>query len=1407
MQDLTVKRPRFRFDPIRFKRDLIVLCGIALNVALSAVVQTFELPIYLDTIGTIIIAWICGPLASIAAAIISNLICMLFSRMILYFTIVNIIIVISVSSMFHKRIFQKKLGALIFWITTSLVGGVLGGLIGWSINSVISVNFVSVPFVDNLVNSMKLDKFTAFMLMNIVVNLVDKGIMTIAVLIAIRFIPLKLIESIRNIGYTIDTEHFDLHIQHRKLIIMLSVEAFALVAVCAWISVALYTSNARRERIETAIGAAQQVADAVDPRLVDIYLTRGHEAQSYDEVKSVLQSIRDNTQYLDYVYIYKIAEDGCHVVFDTVPEGEEEFQPGELIDFDASFLPYIQTLLDGGELEPLESDDTYGWLLTLYKPILDLDGNCVAYAGVDVSMQNLRDYVEDFLLRVILIASGFLVLSLAAGMRVSEIYHKVIQHQYEVIKESKDEAELANQAKSSFLANMSHEIRTPINAVLGMNEMILRESEDPSVLEYSENVKTASNTLLGIVNDILDFSKIEAGKMEILPVEYDLSSVINDLVNMIRTRADDKGLILELEFDETTPKLLHGDEVRIKQVITNILTNAVKYTEKGSVTFRIGYERIPEEADGVYLIISVSDTGIGIKQEDISKLFSEFERIEEKRNRNIEGTGLGMNITKSLLEMMDSRLDVESVYGKGSTFSFRLKQKVIRWEELGDYESAYRASIASHKRYKEKFSAPDAVVLVVDDTPMNLAVFKSLLKRTSVQIDTAGSGDECLALVAAKKYDIIFLDHMMPKKDGIETLNEMRASEDGLNRQTPTVCLTANAISGAREQYIAAGFDDYLTKPIDADKLEKTLIKFLPKEKLEAPSEGSYTAPVKPLGVPTVLIVDDDPAICSLAAGILSKSFRVESCNSAAETPQRVKTLMPDLVLLDINLGEMTGFDVLRLLREEPETSQVPIMFITGESDEDAEIKGFRVGAADFVRKPFLPEALLQRAQRIITLDHLQRDLRGEVRHQAIRAEHITREMMLALSKAVDAKDRYTSGHSERVAAYSAEIARRMGKSESEQTRIYEMGLLHDIGKIGVPGEIINKTTKLLDEEFEQIKRHTITGSEILGLINEMPELASGARSHHERYDGHGYPDGLKGTDIPESARIICLADSYDAMTSMRTYSKAKEQSAVRAEIERCAGTQFDPEIAKILLDMIDEDKNFIMKERTADINVWKENRLWNYLDEPQASEESEVERAEASLPDWLRGVAEIDLDAGMRYCGSEETYIETLAIYAKNAPDSADEIETLWRSGDAANTTVKVHAIKSLSRTIGAEKIGALAEKLELAGKAGETETLASELDGLLARIRALCSALSPLCPSQETAENENLPLISDEELSEAYENLREFAENMDAGSAAYVFSYLAGFRIPQGECERVENIKRAINGFDWDKVNELLK
>lgn len=393
-------------------------------------------------------------------------------------------------------------------------------------------------------------------------------------------------------------------------------------------------------------------------------------------------------------------------------------------------------------------------------------------------------------------------------------------------EKAKDEAVRANEAKSLFLSNMSHEIRTPINAVLGMNEMILRECTDRQLLSYAANIQSSGKTLLFLINDILDMSKIESGKMEIVEVEYSPEDLIMDLWNVIFLRAQEKGLSINFSIDETLPKTLYGDDVRIKQIVTNLLTNAVKYTPQGGIAMNVKYERKSEGE--ILLIISVRDTGMGIRKEDMGKLFESFQRLDEEKNRNIEGTGLGMNITMSLLKLMDGEMNVESEYGKGSEFCVTIPQKIICDEPVGDFETIRKRRGDSLSRKMQSFEAPRANVLVVDDNSMNLTVFKSLLKRTGMNITTADSGKRCLELVKKEPYHIIFMDHMMPEMDGIETLHEIRKLSDFPNEDTPVIVLTANALSGAREGYLKEGFADFLTKPIDGDLLELTVRKYLP---------------------------------------------------------------------------------------------------------------------------------------------------------------------------------------------------------------------------------------------------------------------------------------------------------------------------------------------------------------------------------------------------------------------------------------------------------------------------------------------------------------------------------------------------------------------------------------------------
>ncbi len=464
-----------------------------------------------------------------------------------------------------------------------------------------------------------------------------------------------------------------------------------------------------------------------------------------------------------------------------------------------------------------------------------LEGGCGIIIAVSWRIIDGSETVKYYVIPEMIIAMGFILLSLVSArilISLNEQQNNKLLNAIAKEKRSQEEALAANTAKSTFLANMSHEVRTPINAILGMNEMILREEKDIAIRGYSENIRIAGNSLLSLVNDVLDISKIESGKLEISENEYELSSLVSDCCNMLATRAHEKGLELRVECDGTIPQKLLGDEPHIRQVIVNLLTNAVKYTEKGTVTLAVSGE---QENAVIRLRFSVLDTGIGISAEDQKRLFSQFQRFDLSRNRNIEGTGLGLALVKKLSELMKASITVYSAPGEGSEFVFEVPQKVVSSVPCGEIRIDYSGSSAAD--HKHSFEAPDARILVVDDLPVNQLVIINLLKDTRMQMDTADSGVKCLEAAARKHYDLILMDHMMPEMDGIETYHRLRADKMSLSCDTPVIMLTANALAGMRDEYINEGFADYISKPVRGDKLEEVISRNLPEDLVLEPQE------------------------------------------------------------------------------------------------------------------------------------------------------------------------------------------------------------------------------------------------------------------------------------------------------------------------------------------------------------------------------------------------------------------------------------------------------------------------------------------------------------------------------------------------------------------------------------------
>lgn len=470
---------------------------------------------------------------------------------------------------------------------------------------------------------------------------------------------------------------------------------------------------------------------------------------------------------------------------------------------------------------------------------------CVILTGIWRNIDG-TDTDRYYVVQEVVISLGIIFVSLI----VAEIVNSLITEQNHRLldalrkeKRSQQEAEAANMAKSSFLANMSHEIRTPINAILGMNEMILREEKDPAIRGYAGNIQESGNSLLSIVSDVLDISKIESGKLEIIPVDYEVNSLISDCCNMAAGRAKAKELELLVECADNVPMKLCGDETHIRQIIMNLLTNAVKYTEKGTVKLIVS----GRFTDGGFVLkVDVSDTGIGIAEENLPQLFTQFQRFDLQRNRNIEGTGLGLSIVKRLCDLMSGTITARSVLGSGSTFTVELPQKVVDSTPCGGVNLNYSAG-AEHE-YHHSFEAPEAKILAVDDLPVNLLVIANLLKETRIKIDTAGSGRECLDKCSQQKYDLILMDHMMPEMDGVQTFEKLHGDKSSPNFETPVIMLTANALAGMREQYMDVGFADYVSKPVRGAKLEEAIRRNLPESLIkpaspEIPAEAVSTEP------------------------------------------------------------------------------------------------------------------------------------------------------------------------------------------------------------------------------------------------------------------------------------------------------------------------------------------------------------------------------------------------------------------------------------------------------------------------------------------------------------------------------------------------------------------------------------
>ncbi len=560
--------------------------------------------------------------------------------------------------------------------------------------------------------------------------------------------------------------------------------------------------------------------------------------KEYNDLYKKLAVFRDNVDF-EYIYSLRKVDDHNYIfTMDLDPEDPAAFGDEVL------FTEALAKAGNGTSAVDEEAyEDKWGEFYSAYSPVFDSSGKVAGVIAVDFSADWFDSQLSAQTRTNVISFAIILVISLLVSAVLSLITLRPFVKAQEQLLEEKVRAEGANRAKSDFLANMSHEIRTPINAMMGMNEMILRETRQmrdiietnpygaiessSNILTYASDCENAGQNLIAIINDILDFSKIEEGRMDLVEAPYKISSLLKELRETISIKADDKGLEFFINVDDDLPDVLCGDEVRTRQVLTNLINNAVKYTEHGFVSLTVNGEK--KAGDTFLLKAVVRDSGIGIKHEDLQKLFKRFSRLEMERNSTLEGTGLGLVITQRLLDMMNGTVEVESEYGKGSVFTVTIPQRIVSEDE----QDENAAQLKSEPDRSGPLRAPEARILAVDDTRVNLTLVTALLQDTGITVDTALSGADAVAMAHRTHYDTILMDQRMPEMDGVETLKLIRLDAGGASAASPVICFTADAVVGAKERYLAEGFDDYMSKPITGYALEEMLAKHLPQTKLK----------------------------------------------------------------------------------------------------------------------------------------------------------------------------------------------------------------------------------------------------------------------------------------------------------------------------------------------------------------------------------------------------------------------------------------------------------------------------------------------------------------------------------------------------------------------------------------------
>lgn len=971
-----------------------------------------------------------------------------------------------------------------------------------------------------------------------------------------------------------------------------------------------------------------------------------------------------------------------------------------------------------------------------------------------------------------------LILIGIVGYFMTRAQNNFYMEENERAKKEKERAEELTLSQNRFFSSMSHEIRTPINSILGLNELILRDVDASNdIVKDAMGIQGSGKMLLSLINDLLDFSKMEAGSMDIVAVDYNVGNMISEIVNMIWLRANEKGLKFNVTIDPTVPSVLYGDEVRIKQILVNLLNNAVKYTQSGSVELHI--ECSEEGEKDAILSISVIDTGMGIKKESLPYLFDAFKRVDEANNRYIEGTGLGLSIVKQLVELMGGTISVNSVYGEGSTFTVVIKQGISDKTKIGEL-NIHNKKIAKREVYECSFKAPEARVLIVDDNEMNLEVESRLLADTELVIDKAMSGRDALALTLKYKYDAILMDHLMPEMDGIETLSYVRNQMGGLNRSTPIVVLTANAGSDNRDLYSRAGFDGYLVKPVSGEELEKMLIKNISPDKLI-------------LSTKVVGMHEDINAASGYSGKMPVAIASTSMCDLPDEIVQKLKIpILPFLIHTDEGVFkdgvQMDSDELIRYMHSGRDAISSPpdetayteffakilknahhVIYISISTSMSTDYNRALDAAKSFENVTVINSDCLSSATGILVL------IAHKLAQQSLSVSDIVEELetvktRLKCSFVIDRTD----------------FMFRRGLVSSRVHTIADALNLHPSlrfkdGQFGVGGVWIGKTKRAYKQYIKSAFPVDVIpdpGVLFITYVDVPWETLYKIREEVSRY---AYFEHV----VFKQASAAISSNCGSGTVGVLYFVKSNKSYNLGSYIHESD----------------DEDND---QDNVEEMITGKEleTQIDYEIEMAEDFEEQSDGQVTSQLP-WYQTIKGIDGDAAIQNSGSEASFETVLKIFYDTIPAKSSEINDYYSSNDWENYTIKVHALKSSSRLIGALELGDRAQLLENAGKENDIDYIKEHHDSFMEDYMKYREYIGAVFGG----DNESKTYIDAALLTAAYEGIREAADNMDCAALEDIIYELSEYAIYDDEIERFNAIKDKIDNLDYDGIMDILK